>query len=377
MSTILKALQKLEDERRDGSPSPSEPGSKDRDAPREARRESVPAARKDAAPGPKPQVASPTPERSAPPAPIPSAPPSMRPDFVAAPGQPLRRASLRSRWSARVVLVGVPLLVGVFVWMLLPAEGDEGLTQKPDSSASGLATQAVTEPIASEPSASRREPPQEQALPPDEPAARASESPGSDGPIVFVDAEPAVSRQPDEPSEPPRNLVSQVPPGGDPGGEPGSGPRVTAAASKPLTGPLPAPSPPPILPQAAPSPPPATRQAALSPPPATRQAASPPVRKETAPTPPPAVAKPRKPEPREPARSPIVAALVPPKVRVERTIWHPKPERRSALVHVQGHKEALELKEGDAVGTLVVAEIQPSGVVFLHGGVRLRHRVGE
>ena len=89
------------------------------------------------------------------------------------------------------------------------------------------------------------------------------------------------------------------------------------------------------------------------------------------------MAKPRKPEPREPARSPSVAVLVPPKVRVERTIWHPKPERRSALVHVQGHKEALELKEGDAVGTLVVAEIEPSGVVFLHGGVRLRHRVGE
>ena len=30
-----------------------------------------------------------------------------------------------------------------------------------------------------------------------------------------------------------------------------------------------------------------------------------------------------------------------------------------------------------AVGTLVVSEIQPSGVVFLHGGARLRRRVGQ
>jgi hypothetical protein len=58
-------------------------------------------------------------------------------------------------------------------------------------------------------------------------------------------------------------------------------------------------------------------------------------------------------------------------------VWHPKPERRTVRVQVEGHKQALELKEGDAVGTLVVAEIQPSGVVFLHGGTRLRHKVGE
>jgi len=64
-------------------------------------------------------------------------------------------------------------------------------------------------------------------------------------------------------------------------------------------------------------------------------------------------------------------------VNVERTVWHPSPERRSARVVVEGFPEPLELKEGDAVGVLVVAEIQPSAVVFLHGGARLRRPVGR
>jgi hypothetical protein len=47
-----------------------------------------------------------------------------------------------------------------------------------------------------------------------------------------------------------------------------------------------------------------------------------------------------------------------------------------ARIEVEGSKGTLELHEGDAVGTLVVAEIQPSGVVFLHGGEKLHRKVG-
>jgi hypothetical protein len=64
-------------------------------------------------------------------------------------------------------------------------------------------------------------------------------------------------------------------------------------------------------------------------------------------------------------------------VTVKKTIWHPTPERRVARVEVEGRKGSLELHEGDAVGTLVVSEIQPSGVVFLHGGEKLHRKVGS
>ena len=89
--------------------------------------------------------------------------------------------------------------------------------------------------------------------------------------------------------------------------------------------------------------------------------------------PPPMVRICRPAAPKAPA---LVATVRPPKVTVERTIWHPIPERRWARIEVEGRKEALELHEGDAVGTLVVAEIQPSGVVFLHGGERFHRKVG-
>jgi hypothetical protein len=63
-------------------------------------------------------------------------------------------------------------------------------------------------------------------------------------------------------------------------------------------------------------------------------------------------------------------------VYVERTIWHPLAERRIAVVELEGSDETLELHEGDAVGTLVVGKIEPSGVFFVHDGVELRRRVG-
>ncbi|MDH3212944.1 MAG: hypothetical protein OEM05_10710 [Myxococcales bacterium] len=66
-----------------------------------------------------------------------------------------------------------------------------------------------------------------------------------------------------------------------------------------------------------------------------------------------------------------------PSVVVVRTVWHPTAERRMAEVEVEGRPAPLLLHEGDAVGPLVVSEIEPSGVVFLHDEVELRRRVGN
>jgi hypothetical protein len=66
-----------------------------------------------------------------------------------------------------------------------------------------------------------------------------------------------------------------------------------------------------------------------------------------------------------------------PAVVVTRTSWHPDPTRRRALVQVEGRAEPLELRHGDAVGSLVVATIEPSGVVFRMGDVEVRRKVGQ
>jgi len=59
------------------------------------------------------------------------------------------------------------------------------------------------------------------------------------------------------------------------------------------------------------------------------------------------------------------------------TAWHPNPERRSAKIRLLDTKETLSLKEGDAVGGLVVQEISPSAVTFRSGEIELRLRVGQ
>lgn len=71
------------------------------------------------------------------------------------------------------------------------------------------------------------------------------------------------------------------------------------------------------------------------------------------------------------ARAPRLPPIV-----VTRTVWHPEPGRREAVVELEGRAEPLRLREGDAVGTLVVGEIEPSGVLFLRDGVEIHARVG-
>jgi hypothetical protein len=62
---------------------------------------------------------------------------------------------------------------------------------------------------------------------------------------------------------------------------------------------------------------------------------------------------------------------------VERIRWHPKSERRLAWVRLEGSSAEREVHEGDALGTLVVKEIRPSTVVFLHGAESLQRRIGD
>ena len=92
--------------------------------------------------------------------------------------------------------------------------------------------------------------------------------------------------------------------------------------------------------------------------------------RETAPKPAPS-------RPAPPAPRAVAAAPPPPEVEVLRTSWHPRPERRTARVRVSGLAAPVEIHEGDAVATLVVKTIEPSGVLFLNGGQELKRGVGE
>jgi len=84
---------------------------------------------------------------------------------------------------------------------------------------------------------------------------------------------------------------------------------------------------------------------------------------------------PARPQPRQESVPDVAVARLPPEVTVLGTIWHPDAKRRRATVQLRGHPPAVVLREGDALGTLVVAEIEPSGVVFLYEGHRLHRAV--
>ena len=87
-------------------------------------------------------------------------------------------------------------------------------------------------------------------------------------------------------------------------------------------------------------------------------------------------------EPKPPARS--VARKSPPRpsgppvpeVHVTRTIWHPDASRRTAYVKYAGRVGLVELHEGDSIGPLLVTKIAPTGVSFDNRGSELHRRVG-
>jgi len=65
-----------------------------------------------------------------------------------------------------------------------------------------------------------------------------------------------------------------------------------------------------------------------------------------------------------------------PQAQVESTTWHPVAGRRLAVISTPD-REAVTLREGDAIGELVVLRIEPAAVVFLYDGREVSRRVGE
>jgi hypothetical protein len=89
---------------------------------------------------------------------------------------------------------------------------------------------------------------------------------------------------------------------------------------------------------------------------------------------------------REPAASAPIAAMPSPKrtpaapaasLRVLRTSWHPRPEKRTAWVQAPGAATAQAVHEGDRIGGFVVREIEPAAVVLSDGTSEIRRSVGS
>jgi hypothetical protein len=78
-----------------------------------------------------------------------------------------------------------------------------------------------------------------------------------------------------------------------------------------------------------------------------------------------------------PRPSKVIQRAEIPLISVGKTVWHPDADRRSAIVELTESGESLQLKEGDAIGPLVIETIKPSGVLFIHDGVEIEYRVGR
>ncbi len=78
---------------------------------------------------------------------------------------------------------------------------------------------------------------------------------------------------------------------------------------------------------------------------------------------------------REPERRIVQRAKLP-AISIEKTIWHPDSDRRVAVVKLIDAEEVLRLKEGDAIGPLVVIGINPGSVLFTHDGIEIQYNVG-
>jgi len=66
-----------------------------------------------------------------------------------------------------------------------------------------------------------------------------------------------------------------------------------------------------------------------------------------------------------------------PALSVEKTIWHPDADRRVAVVKLIDDEGVLRLKEGDAIGPLVIKTINPGSVLFNHDGIEITYNVGS
>jgi hypothetical protein len=301
VSSILKALQRVEQERPAGAPS----------APRRA----------------------------------------LRGDFVADKGKPLLRRP-RSRgpnlrlWGS---LAAILLLAGLVWWRLPDRTGREVVAAAPEAT--------LGEGVAEPQRAARAEPPLAPA-PAAPPVAEVSPA------VAAQAAEPVPASAPAPPPPAvPVEVAERLPPLGTTLDAPEPAPVQQAPLQE---APAPAPQPQPAAVAAAePKPAPAAEPVPPAPAPPVRPAVRPKPAAAPAPRPAPVLAR--------PAPPPAPSA---PLVLVERTSWHPSAERRAAWVSVEGITGTRELHEGEAVGALVVKEIRPSSVVFLHGADTLQRRVG-
>ena len=150
---------------------------------------------------------------------------------------------------------------------------------------------------------------------------------------------------------------------------------VAAQAMTPAPEAVPAPVAPPELPTPARvAQAPAREVAAAQPTP--KVAAADPAPKAAPPKPAAANPAARKPAP-EPAPPPAPPAAPEIAVSVEKTQWHPLADRRIAWLRVPGDPEPRRVVEGDVVDGLLIAHIEPSGVVFERDGEKIRRPLGR
>ena len=87
-----------------------------------------------------------------------------------------------------------------------------------------------------------------------------------------------------------------------------------------------------------------------------------------------AAAVPVAPTPPAPPAPPVAreSALA---VQVERTFWHPRAERREAILRLPGQEESVRVREGEQLGSFTVTLIEPSQVIFEKDGVQITGRL--
>jgi hypothetical protein len=66
----------------------------------------------------------------------------------------------------------------------------------------------------------------------------------------------------------------------------------------------------------------------------------------------------------------------PSRIRVEKTLWHPLAERRVAVVTLPDRDGPMRVREGELLGDVRVSKIEPSGVVFSGDAGEVRRAVG-
>ncbi len=141
---------------------------------------------------------------------------------------------------------------------------------------------------------------------------------------------------------------------------------IASAAAPTAPEPVPAPVAPPAPPPVAQAP---AAEPAPAPAPAPKVAAA-----KSAPSKPVARRAPAK-EARAPVPAPPAVPTI--AVSVEKTQWHPLADRRSAWLRVPGETDAQRVVEGDVIDGLIVSAIEPSGVVFEREGEKIRRPLGQ